>query len=157
MPLKGVSGLGEEEVLAQIKAKSGWEAVPRVVGLVRPAGHLERSLPQVPASGAKERFFGSVFESCENMGRAIYASRPRRPHTGKAYPPRASPAEPSDLSSRAAPGLTPSQIPLGLQAPERRAHSSQWQGSLSGDKECCPSSFPRQAQAWSCQAPRTVS
>lgn len=40
----------------------------------------------MPASGARERFFGSVFKSCENVGRPIYASRLRRPHIGHTKP-----------------------------------------------------------------------
>lgn len=40
----------------------------------------------MPASGARERFFGSVFKSCENVGRPIYASRLRRPHLGHTKP-----------------------------------------------------------------------
>lgn len=48
------------------------------------------------------------------------------------------------------PRLHPNQGTLVPTGAQDWATAPQWQRSLSGDKECCLSSFPRQALAWSC-------
>lgn len=126
MPLKGVSGTvrgraswpGEGQVQRGRQGLEllGWSGLEEISSV-----YPFRCQRQAPGKG----FFGSVLESCEKLGRPIYASRLRKPHTGSPKCVLPGPCSTiSDLSSGAAPGLTPSLVPLCLQGPKTRAHSS---------------------------------
>lgn len=89
--------------------------------------------------------FGPACESCEVLGRPIYACRRGGPH-----------GETLSCLSSGLPQASPRPRYPGAYRGPGLGHSPQWQRSLSGDKECCLSSFPRQALAWSCWWLRTV-
>lgn len=95
----------------------------------------------------QKRCLGPVFESCVNPGRPLCTSGPRRPLSGSTEPAFPEPRRIVPyLPSRAAPGLIPPRYFCAYKGPT----APWWHRSLSRDKECCQSSFPRQALAWSC-------
>lgn len=118
----------------------GWSGLEELLG-----AHTLRRQRRAPGKGFLALLLSLVRTQAD-------VSVPRgRPHEGDTEPVHPEPRRTmSYLSSGAAPGLPPASHLCAYRVPGTRPTAPRWQRSLSGDKECCPSSFPRQALAWAC-------